>query len=169
MFTPITRIVIIFACMLAIVYCLSVGKMYPTFVAFIFMFFTILGYFFQGTVYLAFRQLRSGDVKKAANTLALTTKPNWLTKTQKGYYFFVLGFVEMAQNNLEASKKAYSEALKIGLRLKNDTAMVYANLAMIHHKQKNKVKAREYLSLAKSIKIKEHVKLEIDRIASIIE
>jgi Flp pilus assembly protein TadD len=168
MFTPKTRLFILIGCMIAMTYCLSVGKIYPAIVAAIFMFFTIIGYFLQGTVYQAFRQLRSGQVKKAEQTLALTTRPNWLTKTQKGYYYFVLGFVEMANNNLEESKAAYSTALKIGLRLKNDTAMVYANLASIHHKQKNKVKAREYIQLAKNIKIKGPVIAELDRIENMI-
>ena len=164
MFTPKTRLIIIIGSLGLLAMSLYQGKMFAAVVAVCFALVTVLGYFRQGTVFLAFRQLRSGKIEDAAASLALTTHTKWLSKIQKGYYFFVKGFLALGQNNLEDSKTAYEEALKIGLRLSNDTAMVCANLASIHHKQKNKVKAREYIQRAKNLKVKENVKIEIARL-----
>lgn len=164
MFTPKTRIIIIIGCLGLLVMSLYQGKTYASVVALCFALITVIGYFRQGTVFMAFRQLRSGKIQEAAQSLELTKNTKWLSKIQKGYYYFVKGFVALGENKPEEAKTAYEEALKIGLRLSNDTAMVCANLASIHHKQKNKVKAREYIERAKNLKVKANVKAEIERL-----
>jgi tetratricopeptide (TPR) repeat protein len=169
MFTPKTRILICIGCLFLIGYSLYQQKIYATIVAFIFILFTIIGYFRQGTVYLSYRQLKAGKIKEAEQNLGLTKNVNWLSKIQKSYYYFVLGFIKLAQNQLDESKVAYQEALKIGMRLQNDQAMVLANLATINHKQKNKVKAREYIASAKKLKVKAITIKELERIEKMID
>jgi tetratricopeptide (TPR) repeat protein len=169
MFTPKTRALIIIGCLLLAAFSFYQSKIYAAVVAVCFALITAISYFRQGTVFLAFRQLRAGKLSEADATLSLTSNTKWLSKTQKGYFYFVLGFIELYKKQLDAAKNAFEEALKIGLRLQNDTAMVYANLAYIHHQQKNKVKARDFIEKAFSLKTKEPVRKELERIKQMID
>jgi len=128
----------------------------------------VYGYFRQGTVYLAFKQLRTGDHVKATETLALTKRVNWLSKTQQAYYHFVKGYLEMAKGHVDTAKEAFLESVNIGLRIQNDQAMAYANLATLYHRTKNKVKAREFLAKTNSLKVKKQTKKELERLDAMI-
>lgn len=168
MFTPKTRLLIILGCTILIVISLYQNKIYAAVAVLCFVCITLYGYIKQGTVYLAYKHLRKGEHEKAEEVLAQTRKINWLSKTQRAYYHFVDGFLLLAKGKLEDSKSAYEEAIKIGLRLSNDTAMTYANLASIHHRQKNKVKAREYIQKTKGLKINKNTQTELDRLEIMI-
>jgi tetratricopeptide (TPR) repeat protein len=170
MFTPKTRILIIVACLMLAFYSFYQHKMYAAVVAICFVLMVGLGYFRQGTVYLAFKQLRSGDIKKAEVSLAQTSNLKWLSKIQKGYYYFVKGYLETANKNTKGAKEAYENALKVGLRMSNDTAIVYANLATLYLQENKKTRAQEYIDKSKSLKkVKENVKLELERVEKLIQ
>jgi len=168
MFTPKTRLIIIIGCTFLAGLSMYQNKIYAAAAAISFILITVYGYVRQGTVYLAFKYLRKNEPLKAEETLKLTKSTKWLSKTQKGYYYFVKGFIDTARGKLEEAKNNYEEALKIGLKLTNDTALTYANLASIHNRQKNKVKARDYIQKAKALKVKKHILAEIERVEAMI-
>lgn len=168
MFSPKTRLIVIIGCLLLGSFSIYNGKLVATAVALIVILFTLYGYFRQGTVYMAFKLLQQGKNDLAETTLLQTKKVNWLSKTQRAYYHFVKAFIDMAKGRVEESKDGFQEALNIGLKLKNDTGLAYANLASLNHRTKNKVKAREYIEKAKKVKVKKEVKLEIERLEVMI-
>ena len=169
MFTPKTRLFIIIGCAILMALSFYQDKLYAAIAALSFTLITAYGYIRQGTVYMAFKYIRKNEIQKAEETLKLTKKINWLSKTQRGYYYFVKGFVDTARGRIEEAKSAYEEALNIGLRLSNDTALAYANLASLHNRQKNKVKARECIKKAQQEKkIKKNILSEIERIEAMI-
>ena len=169
MFTPKTRLIIIIGCAILTALSIYQDKTYAAIAAFSFILITAYGYIRQGTVYMAFKFIRKNEIQKAEEALALTTKINWLSKTQKGYYYFVKGFIDTARGRVEEAKSAYEKALEIGLRLSNDAALAYANLASLHNRTKNKVKAREYIKKAQEQKkIKKNILSEIERIEAMI-
>ena len=169
MFTPKTRVIILIGCIILGGISFYQGKFFALIVAILFTLINIYGYFRQGTVYLAFRTLKKGDYEKAIEQLKLTRYVKLLSKTQKSYYYFVRGFINMAKGKLNEGKEDFKLSLEKGLRMPNDRALAWANLAFINHRQKNKVKARECLSEAKKHKAKKEVKKEIERLDAAID
>ena len=168
MFTPKTRLIILAGCAILGSLAFYQDRPYALVVVVMVLLINIYGYIRQGTVYLSFKQLRKGEHKQAEETLKLTKKVNWLSKTQKGYYYFVSGYLNMAKGKVEEAKDEFTKATHIGLRLKNDQALAYANLATLYHRSKNKIQAREFLRKAEGLKVKNSTKKELERLNSMI-
>ena len=169
MFTPKTRQIIFIGCVVLGGLCIYLDKGYALIVIIMVVLINLYGYIRQGTVYLAFKQLRQGDHEKAEKTLNLTKKVNWLSKTQKAYYHFVLGYINMARGNTPEAKDGFINAGKIGLRVKNDQALAYANLAMLYQRSGHKEIARGFLDKTKGLKVKKGTEKEIERLRLMIE
>lgn len=168
MFTPKTRLIILGVCLLLGAFSYYKGNPYGMIVIAMVLLINLYGFIRQGTVYLAFKQLRKGDHKEAEETLSLTKKVNWLSKTQKAYYHFVRGYIDMAKGNVEHAKEAFKTATDLKLRLQNDQALALANLATLYHRSKNKVSAREYLQRTEKLKVKKSTKKELDRLHAML-
>lgn len=166
MFTPKTRLIVISICLVLAGISVYQDKTLAAVLALSFIGWTVFGFIRQGTVYLAFRKLKTGDHLAAGEYLKMTKKVNWLSSFQRSHYYFVKGYIDMAKGNLEEAKTGFEKALENGLKLKNDIALAYANLASLNHRQKNRVQAKEYIKKALSLRVKKNVRQEIERLAS---
>jgi hypothetical protein len=169
MFTPKVRLIICSICMILALLAFYQGKTYASILAVLFMIATIAGYFKHGTVYLAFRYLKSGELEKAKEALSLTTRLKSLFAFQRAYYYFVDGFLKMADKKRSEAFSAFDLALKTGLRLKNDQAVALCNMAFIQFEQGQRSAAKELVIQAEKLKVKPHVSLEIARIKQLIK
>ena len=169
MFTPKTRLIILIGCLILGGISFYQDKIYALIVVVLIAVTNVYGYFRQGTVYLAFKTLKKGNYEEAMQQLELTRYVKLLSKTQKSYYYFVRGFINMAKGLLNEANEDFKLSIEKGLRLSNDRALAWSNLASINHRQKNKVKARECLSEAKKHKAKRNVKDEIERLEVAID
>lgn len=124
----------------------------------------IWGYFNDGTVYIACQQLKRENYEKAEKLLSKIKNPDHLQKSQKSYYHFTKGFIELNKQNLAESFNQFTAALELGLRTENDTSIVTLTLASIELERKNFDEARKYLIKTKDIKHKPELKPEIERI-----
>lgn len=102
----------------------------------------VWGYFKNGTVYLAFKQLKKDNHEKAEKLLLKIKYPNLLTKSQKSYYHFIKGFIELHKDNLDVGCKELTQALEIGLRTENDTLIATRTLAAIKLERVSRVKTK---------------------------
>lgn len=168
MFTPKMRLIILGGCLLLGTFSYFRGNPYGMIVIAMVLIINLYGFIRQGTVYLAFKQLRKGSHKEAEETLALTKKVSWLSKTQKAYYHFVGGYINMAKGNVEEAKEQFKTSTDLKLRLQNDQALAFANLASLYHRSKNKVTAREYLQRAEKLKVKKNTKIELEKLNAMI-
>lgn len=124
----------------------------------------IWGYFKNGTVYIAFKKLKNEDYQKAEELLLKIKNPNLLKKSQKSYYHFIKGYIELNKQNLETSFIELTKAINIGLRTDNDTSIVTMNLAKIELERNNFKEAMTYLEKTKSLNHKIELNPEIKRI-----
>ena len=124
----------------------------------------VWGYFKNGTVFLAFQQLKKENYLKAEQFLSKIKNPNLLKKFQKSYYHFIKGFIELNKQNIDNSYIEFKKALELGLRTENDTSIVTLNLASIELERKNYEKAKTYLDQTKKLNHKLELNSEVERI-----
>jgi hypothetical protein len=92
----------------------------------------IYAYVRGGPVWLLFRHVRGGNLRKAERLLRTIRNPELLAAGQRAYYFFTKGMIEEDKHDLDAAESSYLQALKIGLRTTNDAAVVNWRLADIY-------------------------------------
>ncbi|WKK87395.2 hypothetical protein QYS48_12005 [Marivirga arenosa] len=129
----------------------------------------VWGYFKNGTVYLAFQELKKENYEKVENLLAKIRRPELLKKSQKSYFHFTKGFIDLNKQNFDSAYENLKSALSLGLRTQNDTSIVTLNLAAMEIERKNLEEARNYLKQTKGLKHKLILKSEIERIESEID
>ena len=94
--------------------------------------------------------------------------PNHLWKNQKGYYYFLLGSVDVQKSSLAQSEKYFRQALNHGLRLDHDKAAVYLNLAVITANKRKKREAITLLNEAKKFDTKGYLKNDIKQVSKMV-
>lgn len=142
----------------------SNGNMPSTYMALAGVGLVIWGYFKNGTVYLAFQQLKKENYDKAEQLLDKISKPELLKKSQKSYYHFTKGFIELNKQNIDSAFKELNSALDIGLRTQNDSSIVTLNLASIELDRNNLQEAKTFLERTKALNHKPELNSEIERI-----
>lgn len=116
---------------------------------------------------LAFFQIRKQDMPKAKKWLE-KINPDHLWKNQKGYYYFLLGSVDVQKNSLSQSEKSFQQALKHGLRLDHDKAAAYLNLSVINMNKRKKREAMHFLNEAKKYDSKGMLKSDIKQVSKML-
>lgn len=116
---------------------------------------------------LAFLQIRQQKTEKAKVWLE-RVNPNHLWKNQKGYYYFLLGSVDVQKNSLSKSEEYFRKALSHGLRMDNDKAAVYLNLAVILANKRRKREATHALNEAKKYDSKGYLKKDIKEVSKFV-
>lgn len=116
---------------------------------------------------LAFLQIRQQKMEQAKVWLE-RVNPNHLWKNQKGYYYFLLGSVDVQKNSLSQSEKYFRTALSHGLRMEHDKAAVYLNLAVIMANKRKKREAITLLNEAKKYDTKGYLKNDIKQISKMV-
>lgn len=122
----------------------------------------ISGYFRNGTVYIAWQNLKKGKNKRAEELISKIKYPNYLSKGQKSYYHFTKGLLYSEKKEWENSLAELSKALEIGLRTKNDTAIALLNMAEVEFEQKNYDKTQDYIDKVRKQELKPLVQSETD-------
>jgi hypothetical protein len=164
MFTPVVRIILAFIALWLMWRFWSSGNMVSFGMIVFSLFLIVWGYFKNGTVYSAFQKLRKEDYKGAELALAKTPNPQYLKKSQKAYYHFTKGMIDLNKENLDSAHIELNEALRIGLRTENDQSLVNLNLASIELERKNLEKAQDYLQVSKQLEHKPLLDGEIERL-----
>ena len=149
MFTRRVRFIIIVVNTLVAVLCWRNGMPVLVFLLLLSAVFIAWGLFRHGTVYLAGRALKQQKREKAARLLADIRYPERLSRTQRSYYYFHQGVLDLHAERLEAAKQAFDLALDIGLRTPTDEAATYINLGVIAVKEGDKKRARQLLKKVK--------------------
>lgn len=116
---------------------------------------------------LAFLQIRQQKMDKAKVWLE-RINPEKLWKNQKGYYYFLLGSVDVQKNSLSQSEKYFRTALSHGLRMDHDKAAVYMNLAVILANKRKKREAIHMLNEAKKYDTKGYLKNDIKQVSKMV-
>lgn len=169
MFTPSVRIIIgIFGLAIAWGF-YSLGYQEVALVMLSSVVLIIWGYFRNGTVYLAFKQLKQKNFDKAEKSLAVIKYPHLLSKKQKSYYHFAKGFIELNKEHPDECYHQLKLALELGLRTENDTAVATLHMADIALGRKNYDEAKEYLLSLKSLKYKPELDDEIEKVQEELE
>ena len=127
----------------------------------------IYGYFKAGTVYIAFQALKKENYDKAENLISKIKNPELLNKGQKSYYHFTKGIIASEKQTWDDAYFQLTEALRIGLRTKNDTSIVLLHLANIELERKNYYKANDFIYNAKQFELQPLVQKEINRIKNV--
>lgn len=169
MFTFKVRILLVVAAVAAMVISL-VYQNYPSlalYAACIGM--LVVGYFRNGTVWLALQQLRRQQYDKAGQLLDEVKDPERLAKNQKGYYYFVRAFVAMSKDDITTAEGMFIQALKHGVRTQNNEALAYLHLADIKLVQKDKTLAGEYLQKIQARKYSPTLQGHIDEVTEKVE
>ena len=116
---------------------------------------------------LVFFYMRQQKMDKARTWLQ-RINPEHLWKKQKGYYFFLMGSVDIQTNSLAQSEKYFRSALNHGLRMDHDKAAVYLNLAVITANKRKKREAITFLNEAKRFDSKGYLKNDIKQVSKMV-
>lgn len=164
MFTPIKRIILIIINLTLSIYSYFKGD-------FIYMFFLLIasglliyGYIKYETVFIAFQQIKKGNIKKAEELISKISNPYKLTKTHKSYYYLANGIIALEKQDLEKAKSDLIQSLNIGLRTENDKSIALLNLANIELLKKNYNEASEYIKKVRKLKLKQSIESATNRI-----
>lgn len=142
----------------------SNGNMTSTYMVLIGVGLIVWGYFKNGTVYMAFQQLRKENYGKAETLLMKTRYPELLKRSQKSYYHFTKGFIELNKQNNDLAYDELKTALDLGLRTQNDTSIVTLKLASLELGRRNLKEAENFISRTKDLNHKPELNIEIERI-----
>ena len=164
MYSPIVRIILVGIALIMAWEFFSTGNITSTYMVLGAIGLIVWGYFKNGTVYLAFQQLKKENYQKAEQLLLKIYKPDLLKRSQKSYYHFTKGFIELDKQNLDAAYENLNSALSLGLRTQNDTSIVTLNLASLELERKNLDEALNFLNRTKKLNYKPELKAEIERI-----
>jgi len=153
MFTPIIRFILLVICGLLAVLFAYMGSVPLIVLCSLFSIVLLWGYYKRGTVFLALSKLRKNDYVAAEKIIGLTVNPDKLSRSQKGYYYFIKAFVEREKDNYPEAESLFLRALAEGLKTGHDKAMSLLALADMEMIKGNKDMARDYLGQMKDLKV----------------
>ncbi|OJJ14268.1 hypothetical protein BKI52_43055 [marine bacterium AO1-C] len=154
MFTPKIRFVLIALATVALVISLTSQNIPSAILYGVVSVALFAGYYRNGTVWLAYQQLRRQNYDKAIAYLNQTKYPGRLAKSQKGYYHFIKGFAAIEEEQFEQAKDEFQQALEAGLRTQNEEAITYLQLTDISLIFDDKAQAQQYLDKIQTLKYK---------------
>jgi predicted ribosomally synthesized peptide with nif11-like leader len=94
-------------------------------------------------------ELRERVKNVAKEELAQISNPDMLSKSQKGYYFFSMGLINMKEKNLDAAEEYLKRAVGFDLETTNDITLLNLTLAQIYYKKNQYQEAYKYLEISK--------------------
>lgn len=115
----------------------------------------LYGYFAYSTVWAAFKSIQSNDKERAKKLILSIKKPERLSKSQKGYYYFIQGYIKMSEDDFSGSMDNMEKAIKIGLRTSNDMCISALIIAESLYKLEKYNEAKENIEKAKLFSHKE--------------
>lgn len=145
-----TRVIISLSGLISAIYFFSVGNWTLGALFLSIPVFQLIGFFLNGTVFLALRKLGANDFEAAERTLRKTKYPQYLAKTQKAYFYMAAGLIEARKNNFQIAAPHLEQALATGLRSKHDKVLVHLNLAGIYYNMNRRDDAAKNVAEAKN-------------------
>ncbi len=115
----------------------------------------LAGYLLLGTVQSAAELMQTMDFDGVEKRLGLTLSTKLLYKTNRAYYFFLLGTVAMNRNQLDAAEKYFLQAESAGMASETEKAMIQFQLASIQANKNNWTAAQMHFKNAKQYKVTE--------------
>jgi hypothetical protein len=110
----------------------------------------VYGHFRFGTVGLAFRALRQGDMERAETLLRKVADPEKLNPQARAYHDWIKGVVTTARGELEQARPYLESAVGGALRTSNDRSLALCCLAEVAAKSGNRGEAGEILERARA-------------------
>lgn len=108
-------------------------------------------YFKNEVILWAFLKLRKQDLEGTSKILEKIKNPETaLVTKQQGYYNYINGII-LSQTNLTKAEKYFKKAVKLGLSMDQDMAVVKLNLAGIAMQKRRKREAQLLLTEAKKL------------------
>ena len=169
MYSPIVRLILLVLALFMAWKSYLGGNMTSTYMSVVAIGLIIWGYFKNGTVYGSFQLLKKEKYDEAEKLLSKTKYPELLKKSQKSYYHFIKGFIELNRKNYEISSEQFATAIEMGLRTENDKAVANLALSEIELKKSNFERAQLILDNLKSTELKPEVRTELGRIQNEID
>ncbi len=164
MFSPKVRLLIITACLVWGVFDLAAGQptgyLFLTGAAFI-----ALGHVRYGTVPLAVRAAKKGDLNKAERLLSQTAAPHRLSSQSRAYYDWLQGMIAAEKDDFSTAKRALERSLRGKLRTDNDRSLVLGLLASVCNESGNREDAHTYLAAARSLPRRPEADAVLDEIS----
>lgn len=153
MFTPIVRFALMVLCIVIAIVASVFNFKILLVLATLLSLSLLWGYYSLGTVYLALNRMRRNRLEEAESILNLTTKPQRLIKSRRGYYYFIKAFLAREKDDFSSAKNLFELALDEGISLEQDKAVALLSLADIAVINGNKEAARSYLQRMKGLKV----------------
>lgn len=110
----------------------------------------IWGYFKEGPIILAAKQLQQKNYEAAKELLLSVKNPEWLNKRRKPYYEFMLGSIAVNQLDYKNAEYHLGKAAILGLRA-NDLGIALMHLANISLRNKDKLKGMEWIKQSEKL------------------
>ena len=151
MFSPRVRVVFGILLLVFTLYFLFVMNWVSATLSFFGLLLTVTGYYTNGTIYLAFQELRKDNLKKAKELIDMTKSPQLLKRSNRAFYYFIKGATCYSTNEMTESKNHFTKALEIGMKTENLTAIAMLNLASIATMEKDWDHAKQYLEKIKPL------------------
>ncbi len=164
MYTPLLRIVIGLLAAVGSVFFFMNDRYNTALILLVSLALTITSYFRNGTVFLAFRQMKKFNIPKAKILLEKVYNPKWLTKGQRSYYYFVDGFIAMQEKDMTRAYESLFKSLEIGLRTENDRAIATFNLASVEFERGHIAKCFELISKTRALRCSPRVLSELAKL-----
>lgn len=102
-------------------------------------------------ILLAFNQIRLQNMDKAIKHLSRIKQPQYLIKSQRAYYYYLLGLTGSQSAGMGETEKRFRKALEIGLRSDQDKAIAKMNIGAICMGSGRKREAQNLLNEAKKL------------------
>lgn len=128
----------------------------------------IYAYFRYGTVHRAFQSLKRNNFNKAKEELAHISKPDMLSKSQKGFYFLSMGLISLRENELDAAENYFKKTFDFRLRTANNISLLNLSLAELYLKKEQYQEASTYLENSKKTPHKSSIDRYIDDLEKIL-
>ncbi len=108
-------------------------------------------YYKNEVILMAFLKLRKQDLEGTSKVLEKIKNPEKaLVTKQQGYYNYINGII-LSQTNLTKAEKYFKKAVKLGLSMDQDMAVVKLNLAGIAMQKRRKREAQLLLTEVKKL------------------
>lgn len=102
-------------------------------------------------IILALNQIRLGNQEKGKKHLLRIKQPQYLMRTQRGYFYYLKAQLFSQELGLTESEKMFQKAMEIGLRNDQDKAAVKLNLSAIAMQKGKRKEAQSLLNEAKKL------------------
>lgn len=151
MYTPTSRIILAVACVLVGTLALVRGPAISGWLLLGTAILVIAGYWRAGTVWLAWRAARLGNLTRAQQLLTQVPSPRRLAPQQRAYYDLLMGLTLREQGDAARARGFLEAAVAGRLRTENDRSLAHLHIAEVALVSGDVSAARAHLLKARSL------------------